>query len=108
MSERENIDISRVIGLIMENPQIVEQISNLARSSEAPAPKEDIKEEKNEDKQADSRLTQAAFSPAHAPLSGGERTQLLSALKPYLSEERARAIDSMISIAGIINMMKAR
>ena len=37
-----------------------------------------------------------------------KRTQLLGALKPYLSGERAKAIDSMISVVEIIELMKTR
>ena len=36
------------------------------------------------------------------------RSQLLCALKPYVSKERAGAIDSMISIAEILEVMRAR
>ncbi len=31
MSEQENLDIGKVIGLIMENPALIEQIANLAK-----------------------------------------------------------------------------
>ena len=31
MSEKEGLDISKVVGLIMENPALIEQISALAK-----------------------------------------------------------------------------
>ena len=34
MSEQESLDIGKVIGLIMENPGLIEQISNLARQKD--------------------------------------------------------------------------
>ena len=108
MSEQENLDIGRVVGLIMENPQLIEQISNLAKQqspkpipeSEAATPSENAVEES----------VSASVPPTYPTMdhSRGNRAQLLGALKPYVSEERAKAIDSMISIADIIDMMRSR
>ena len=110
MSEQDSLDIGKVVGLIMENPQLIEQISNLAKQkNESPAPPQSIKKA---DEQTDTieQATQASISPTYqAPLSNrGNRAQLLGALKPYVSEERAKAIDSMISIADILEMMRSR
>ena len=94
MNEGENLDISKVVGLIMENPQLIEQIANLAKPKEnekEPLPSEIIKEETQERRHGQS-----------------ERAKLLGALKPYVSEDRAKAIDSMISIAEILDMMRSR
>nr|MBE6545435.1 hypothetical protein [Oscillospiraceae bacterium] len=111
MSEQENLDISRVVGLIMENPGLIEQISNLARS--APAETAEA-----ESPPADEVQTEAApikeeavsATPTYPPHGGirGDRARLLGALKPYVSKERAKAIDSMISIADILDMMRSR
>ena len=109
MSEQENIDLSKIIGLIMENPALIEQISSLAKQStsekqseeahpviqEADIPKVDI---------------ESKAEPTYAPVISkkNNRAQVLGALKPYVSSERAKAIDSMISIANILDMMKER
>ena len=95
-------DISRLVGLIMENPQLVEQISNLARA------------ESNDNKESSEKVnanesTTVITEPA--PSSDFERKnstrgELLRAMKPYLSESRGRAIESMLSIAGILDVMK--
>ena len=109
MSEQESLDVGKVIGLIMENPQLIEQISNLTR-------------QKNDDTKADeaekivtneenvSRTIEAPVPPTYSAPSPqrSNRAQLLGALKPYVSHERAKAIDSMISIADILEMMKSR
>lgn len=108
MSEQENIDVGRVIGLIMENPEIIEQISGLMKQKEKadnptesqPQPPPKISE------QASAAATVSRPSPIGN--SRSQRAQLLGALKPYVSEERAKAIDSMISIADILELMKAR
>ncbi len=108
MSEKEGMDIGRIVGLIMENPALIEQISNLARSTE-----------KTDEVIKDPEQT-AAVEEANTPVAAPEpatynqhsdsynRQRLLGALKPYVSEERAKAIDSMISIAEILDMMRAR
>ena len=107
MSEKENLDISKIIGLIMENPQLIEQISNLAKQSDntTPEPAKEINETPGIE-----QTIAAPISPTYSNVghSRGNRAQLLGALKPYVSEERAKAIDSMISIADILDMMRAR
>ena len=108
MSEQESLDIGKVIGLIMENPSLIEQISNLARQKDY-TPEEQQKEPPTEPyKTEQASVTTVKPSYSSTSHSRGNRTQLLGALKPYVSEERAKAIDSMISIADILEMMKAR
>ena len=110
MSEQENIDIGKVIGLIMENPQLIEQIANLARQN---SPSENNPEELKVEATAAAvkeEVVPTVTAPTYksATHQRGNRAQLLGALKPYVSEERAKAIDSMISIADILDMMRAR
>ena len=108
MSEQENIDVGRVIGLIMENPQLIEQIANLAKGQDKAG-----EEQPTEEKATEEILqTEAAPAVSQPTYSNGyervNRAQLLGALKPYVSKERAKAIDSMISIADILDMMRTR
>lgn len=108
MSEQENLDISKVIGIIMENPALIEQISSLAKQhKDAPPPQDQSEEETPPIKEKDIQVEKASTYPSPIE-SRGNRAQLLCALKPYVSEERAKAIDSMISIADILDMMRAR
>ena len=109
MSEQEGLDIGRVIGLIMENPKLIEEISNLAKQGEKSAPQ--ASESGDNARQVEAPIEKP--TPVSAPISTAgshrsDRTQLLNAFKPYLSSERAKAIDSMISIVDIIDMMRAR
>lgn len=110
MSEQESLDIGKVVGLIMENPQLIEQISNLAkRKDESPAPPQDAEEVKEVAVESEPTSTVSAAPTYQSSLSHrGNRAQLLGALKPYVSSERAKAIDSMISIADILEMMRSR
>lgn len=103
MSEKESLDIGRVVGLIMENPQIIEQISALVNKKE-----EEPKEEPSEAKEVSQVISPSGDTYSAPSLSRSNRAHLLGALKPYVSEERAKAIDSMISIADILDMMRTR
>ena len=83
----------------MENPSLIAEISNLVKKEEPSEPTETTTEVKPEI---------SAPASVSIPSAKSNRTQLLGALKPYLSEPRAKAIDSMMTIADIIDMMKAR
>lgn len=108
MSDQENIDVGRVIGLIMENPQLIEQIANLAKGSSTSSEAPQVEEEKSEN-EADVEATPTVSQPTYSQRSErSNRAHLLGALKPYVSSERAKAIDSMISIADILDMMRTR
>ena len=102
MSESTN-ELSRIVSLIMQNPQLISEISSLAKREpdvpvESTAPSESTSAES---------VKVAADVPSIASRRNA-RSQLLCALKPYVSKERAGAIDSMISIAEILEVMKAR
>ena len=99
----ETPDIARLVSLIMENPALIEQISRLA-TEEGKPPSEGA--ETTGGRYAPSEAEPAmevAANPAH---SGSDRARLLSAMKPYLSNERAKAIDSFLAIADVLDVMK--
>ena len=110
MSEQENIDIGKVIGLIMENPQLIEQIANLAKQNTPQASSPEEAKVEAAEATVKEEVVPTVTAPTYKSITHqrGNRAQLLGALKPYVSEERAKAIDSMISIADILDMMKAR
>lgn len=91
-------DLSRIVNLIMQNPELLEQISALTNSQpeEEPASKEETTEVVAEE-------TIAPEPPRRDMRS--HRRELLSAMKPYLSESRRSALDSMSSILDIIDVM---
>ena len=93
-------DISKIISIIMENPDILERISSLARGTEAEAaaPTE-----------ADTERPASAISaPTVASESKNRRSQLLYAIKPYVRQSRREAIDTVIAIADIVDMMRRK
>ena len=91
-------DLSKIVNLIMQNPDLIQQISALA-SAEADATPEAVDE---------AVKTQAPEQPIQSTNERNMRAhrhELLSAMKPYLSESRRTAIDSMASILDIIDVM---
>lgn len=102
MNEQKNVDISKVINIIMENPALIEQISSLVKQDE-------VQNEEAQPVSSSEKKEEVARPVSYTPPSDkANRTRLLGALKPYLSSERAKAIDSMISIAEVLDMMKTR
>ncbi len=103
-------DLSKIVSLIMENPKLIEQIKNLAsQNSEGEEP--EIKADSAEAEVIESADTESAEVSTYAPVKNDNRSRrntLLSALKPYVSEKRCQAIDSMISIADIIDVVRSR
>lgn len=98
-------DLSKIIGLIMENPDLIAKIQGLANGSsddknDAPQVEPEAVSTTSEEK------AEAASAEYYDPRQ--KRTKLLCAMKPYLSNERAKAIDSMLSVAEILDMMKSR
>lgn len=103
-------DLSKIIGLIMENPDLIARIQGLANGEAATS---------NEAKEAavsgavddeTSVTIEEKATPANADYYGPKerRSKLLYAMKPYLSTERAKAIDSMLSVAEILDMMRSK
>ena len=107
MSDSQGLDVGKVIGMIMENPQLVAQIAAMAKSESPPHAESTPTAEASKPQE---EISPVSTSATYSPVSSARvnRTQLLGALKPYVSEERAKAIDSMLTLADILDMMKAR
>ena len=93
-------DISSVVNMILENPDLVAKISAIAKGEGTPKEAaEDVSEA-------------AAATPTAKTEIANERrihrAKLASAMKPYLSKERAQAIDTMLSIADILELTRGR
>lgn len=109
------IDISKIVGLIMQNPEIIEKIRSLAEldSNEddvEPTAKVDTgaASEQNED-DTEAKVLSEDDATAAAAIhlnSSRHRHDLLCALKPYVSKKRANAIDTALGIMEVIAVMK--
>lgn len=90
-------DLSRIVNLIMENPALVEQISNLAKGEE--------ETENNAEPVNEATVVTEPKEPSPRKL---HRTQLIGAMKPYLSPERRKAVETMMSIMDILDITGGR
>ena len=99
-------DLSGIINLIMQNPSLIAEISALAKPKSEAVDEAEIAEDQEKEKEVSvsesSAETEAAVS---VPLMRTHRHELLNAMKPYLSENRRSAIDSMSSILDVIDVM---
>ena len=105
-----NGDISKMMGLIMENPEIIEKIKSLMKEKQSDetdgqTQKSESIKPKEEPVSATSERTDDTYKKQS---SKKRRNELLSALKPYVSSERSRAIDTMLSVIEVIDIMKEK
>ena len=98
-------DISKVISVIMQNPALIEEISSLLGKASEEAPPREPKSEAVKEVEEEASPT-ASIPEIQGGTRGADRKRLLGALTPYVSKERAKAIDSMISIAEILDAVR--
>ena len=97
----ETPDLGKIVSLIMENPDLIARIQGLAKGEET--------KEEPKPKKAEAEVTAPIEVSRPATIDTKEkRNRLLSAMKPYLSSERSKAIDSVMSMVEILDMMKPR
>ena len=94
-------DLSRIVNLIMENPALIEEIKGLASGGAGSEKREEPKEEP-------APIEERENAQIEADLPKVRRRELLCALKPYVSEKRSRAIDSMLTIVEILDVMRSK
>jgi hypothetical protein len=106
-------NISDVINVIMQNPEMLGMIKNLVSGNQQEKTEEASVVGENSDlapETASEEAAPTAILPSEgisAPDQKSERRrQLLSALKPYLSPTRARAIDSMLGFTEIFDVIR--
>ncbi len=106
----ESNDISKIIGIIMEHPEIIESIRSLAEGSandDSPTNKD---EPSNEEKQEEEASVETVAAPEDDTYrlknERKRRHELLCALKPYLSKRRSSAIDTVLSVMDILDVVK--
>ena len=99
-------DLSKIVNLIMQNPELIEQIKKLSEGSEA----QNVENPVTEETEATPPPVEKEVNTSAEIKDNGKirRRELLSALKPYVSKERGRAIDSMISIADVLDVMRSK
>lgn len=96
-------DLSKIVSIIMENPKLVEEIREMVSKSETDNDNQESIQSTAKDESCD--VSVPVSSPEESTYTesrASKRNQLLRAMRPYLSEERGKAIESMITIADIL------
>ena len=102
-------DLSRIVNLIMENPTLIEEIKSLAQGDEKGAQAEASQtSEEVPHTEVNTHISEASDKASTQSGIGKRRRDLLLALRPYLSEGRGKAMETMASIVDILDMMKTR
>ena len=108
-----SMDLSQVVSLIMKHPELIETIANLAKS-EALAPSTEEAEavaapvaEHTESPDSPTRETVRGLPSEAVPLPSKRenRKRLFSAIRPFLSEERAKTLSGVEAVVSILDSL---
>lgn len=112
--DNSQIDLSKVISVITENPDLIMKISSLLgkggesngeNDREKPDNEEDSTEAENSKAEETVNISSEITTETAEPKN---RQNLLSAFRPYLSEGRARALDSVLTIANVFEKIRGK
>ena len=94
-------DLSKIVNLIMQNPHLISEIQSLAKGEK--------KDEGEESSEAQTRTEASVKADVPPRVSKSEkRGKLLASMKPYLREERARSIDTFLTIADMLDTLRSK
>ena len=115
----ENEKLSTALNEIFSNPQMLSAISSMAKnlkdgdhSSVTAEKKEEVKEETPTDGASAASVTDKLpqllnmLSSSTSNIKQSRRSELLCALKPYLSQNRSDAIDKIIRFSELSSVFK--
>ncbi len=102
-------DLSKIVSVIMENPKLVEEIREMvSRSENSPEEAKSEPEEDLSEKSAAVFKEEPYQAAGHQLSHSARRNELLRAMQPYVSKERSRAIESMITVADLLLTFKEK
>lgn len=103
-------DLTKIVSIIMENPKLVEEIRDMVTKSEAKEETSPPTEAQVSEGEAEATITALPHTEenTYGKSRSSRRNELLRAMRPYVSEERSRAIESMITIADILFAIKEK
>ena len=113
-----SFDLSKIISAVSENPELIAGFKSLFSSSvfksdskedEREKTEEPIEEAKNVFKENTENMEKESVAVAKMSESAvrkKRRKELLCALKPYVCNERSKAIDTMLSLTDVLDILK--
>lgn len=99
--EKVTPDLSKIVSMIMERPDLISEIANLGKKAD-----EGEKEEVREDIITDAKPKEEVKTAPTLAKPADKRAHLLNALKPYLSDKRAAAVDSILTFSEVFDLMR--
>lgn len=114
MGALENDKLSSALNEIFSNPQMLSAISSMAESLKNDKPaqvsqEQDVKEPRSDETRTSSaeRLPELlSMLSSGSGIKQNRRSELLCALKPYLSQGRSEAIDKIIRFSELSSVLK--
>ena len=92
------LELNKIVGMIMENPELVAKIKAMGESAR-----------ENEDAAKDSAEESAKTSaPPTFTLRHSKRNELLRSLESFLSDERKKSLETMMTIADVLDSVKRK
>lgn len=96
-------DLSKIVSAIMGNPALIEEIKNTITGSDCKEDEVTQRENERTENTRDALRSETIPEESAYPKSRStKRNEFLRAIRPYLSEERGRAIETMITVADIL------
>lgn len=107
------MDLSAVVSLIMKHPELIEQIGALARGE---GEKVSVEEENGTGVESASESRAVVSEPALEGIARADtpsasrskrenRKRLFSAIRPFLSDERAKTLSSVEAVVSILDSL---
>ena len=90
-------DLGKMVSMIMENPSLMAELRRMAGGVEA--------EDNRKEEAAPVPVVATEPPPARAEGKRERRHRLMGAIREYLSEPRAKAVDTMMSLFDIIDLV---
>lgn len=104
----EGLDLSSVVGMIMQNPELIAKISELASSQKHNSQEEVSAPEAEPDYVKTVKEADATDAPQNDLTKRERRAGLISAMRPYLSDDRARTLDTMMTVLEMVDAVRRK
>ena len=96
----DGVDLGKMVSMIMENPSLMAELSRMASGTN----------EQDESVSEEAKPLPVAAAPEEVRSTGKRerRHRLMGAIREYLSEPRAKAVDTMMNLFDIIDLVGGR
>ena len=116
-----SFDLSKIISMVAENPELVSSFKSMLSSVNTTESNKNGNSTINDENQYESKPLEKENERQEKPLETEpaiaeqkntailrkrRRKELLCALKPYVCSERSKAIDTMLSLTDVLDVLK--